>query len=155
MKNWNKKSNKIWYSISRYAKRMLRRMSNVISLSIINWISIFLKRYQIHPKLRNINPHNVTHSLTSQNPREWMFLVQISLLIIKFLFLISQGFSWIQTIKEVNPHSRIAPCFNRWSVFLFLFLFLCHLLNCWCWIYHIVMEGQVGCWHVNMDHVLW
>jgi hypothetical protein len=28
----------------------------------------------IHPKLRNINTHNVTHFLISQNPREWMFV---------------------------------------------------------------------------------
>ena len=39
----------------------------------------------------------------------------------------------MQTIKEVNPHPRIVPCVNMWSVtFLFLFLlffFLCHLLN--------------------------
>ena len=33
----------------------------------------------VHPKLRNVNPHNTTHSLISQNPREWMFVVQISL----------------------------------------------------------------------------
>ena len=36
----------------------------------------------IHPKLRNINPHNVTHSLISRNPRERIFVVQISLLIV-------------------------------------------------------------------------
>ena len=50
--------------------------------------------------------------------------------------------SLMQTIKEVNPHSRIASRFNKWSVLLllslllvlllFLFLLLCHLLNCWC-----------------------
>ena len=43
----------------------------------------------IHPKLRNINPHNVTHSLISWNPRERMFVVQIPLLTVTFLFLIS------------------------------------------------------------------
>ena len=32
----------------------------------------------LHPKLRNINLHNVTHSLIPQNPRERIFVVQIS-----------------------------------------------------------------------------
>ena len=42
----------------------------------------------LHLKLRNINPHNVTFSLMSPNPREQMFVVQISLLIVTFLSLI-------------------------------------------------------------------
>ena len=52
--------------------------------------------------------HNVTHSLMSQNPREPMFVVQLSLLIVTFLSLISQILSLMQTTKEVNPHSFIA-----------------------------------------------
>ena len=36
--------------------------------------------YQIHPKLRNINNHNITHSLTSQNPTERMFFKSHSFL---------------------------------------------------------------------------
>ena len=43
----------------------------------------------LHPTLYNFNLHNVTHSTISQNPREQMFAVQISLLIVKFLALIS------------------------------------------------------------------
>jgi hypothetical protein len=43
----------------------------------------------VHPKLHNINIHNVTHSLISRNPREHMFVVQISLLIVTFLSLTS------------------------------------------------------------------
>jgi len=64
----------------------------------------------IHPKLHVINLHNVTHSLISRNPREWMFIAQISLLIVTFLSLISWFFSLMQTTKEVNPHTHIAPC---------------------------------------------
>jgi hypothetical protein len=45
--------------------------------------------YIVHPKLRNINLHNVTHSLISQNPKERMFVCQISLLIVTFSSLIS------------------------------------------------------------------
>ena len=34
-------------------------------------------KLEIHPKLRNTNPHNITHCLISLNPRERMFVVQI------------------------------------------------------------------------------
>jgi hypothetical protein len=71
-----------------------------------------------------------------------MFIVQISLLIVTFLSLISQNLSLIQTTKEVNPHPRITPRVNMWSVTLFLF-FLCHLLNVGAHILHIPREGQV------------
>ena len=96
----------------------------------------------LHPKLRNINLHNVTHSLMSRNPRERMFVVKISLLIVTFLSLISLNSSLKQTIKEVNPHSHIAPRVNMWSVF-FYFFFLCHLLNVGACVCHIAREGQV------------
>jgi hypothetical protein len=99
----------------------------------------------IHPKLRNINPHNVTHSLISPNAREQMLVVQISLLIVTFPSLLSWFFlSSMQTIKEGNPHPRMAPCVNMWSVaFLFFFFFLCHLLNVGACVCHIIQEGQV------------
>ena len=100
--------------------------------------------YKIHLTLRNINPHNATHSLISRNPRERMFVVQISLLIVTFLFLISQILSLVQTTQEVNPHPRIASCVNMLNVtflFLLVFFFLCHLLNVDACICH--MEGQV------------
>ena len=54
---------------------------------------IIMSREQLHPKLRNINFHNVTQSLISQNPREHMFVVQISLLIFTILSLTSQNLS--------------------------------------------------------------
>ncbi len=74
-----------------------------------------------------------------------MFVVQISLLIVTFLSLISRNLSLMQTTKEVNPHPRIAPCVNMWSVtfFFFFFFFLCHLLNVGACICHIAREGQV------------
>jgi hypothetical protein len=98
----------------------------------------------MHPKLCNINPHNVTHSLISRNPRERMFVVQISLLIVTFLSLMPQNLSLMQTTKEVNPHPRIAPCVNMWIVtFLFFFFFSCHLLNVGACVHHIAREDQV------------
>jgi hypothetical protein len=81
----------------------------------------------LHPKLRNINLHNVTHSLISRNLREHMFLVQNSLLIVTFLSFLSWVLQLMHTVKEVNPHPHIASHVNMWSVF-----FLCHLMNCWC-----------------------
>ena len=50
---------------------------------------------EVHPNLYNINPHNVTHSLISWNPRNRMIVVQISLLIVTFP-------SLTQTTKEIN-----------------------------------------------------
>ena len=98
----------------------------------------------IHPKVCSINLHNVAHSLVSRNPRERMFVAQTSLLTVTFLSLISRILSLMQTTKEVNPHPRIAPSVNMWSVtFLFFFFFLCHLLNGGACICHVTQEGQV------------
>ena len=96
----------------------------------------------LHPKLRNTDPHNVTHSLTSRNPRERMFVVQISLLVVTFLSLISQTLSLMQTIQEVNSHPRIGPCVNMWSVTFFFLFFLCHLLNVGACVRHIAWNAK-------------
>ena len=68
------------------------------------------ERRVIHPKLCNINARNVTHSLIFQNPRDLMFVVQISLLIVTFLSLILQNLSLMQTIKEASPHRHVSIC---------------------------------------------
>ena len=86
----------------------------------------------LHPKLRNINPCNVTHSLISQNLRERIFVVQILFLIVKFFSLISQVFAIDVKHHRGQPTPRIAPCVNMWSVFFFFVWCCCHLLNCWC-----------------------
>jgi hypothetical protein len=98
----------------------------------------------IHPNLRNINLHNGTHFLISLNPMEWIFVIQISLLIVTFLSLISQYLSLMQTTKEVNPRLHIVPCVNMWSVtfLFFFFFFLCHLLNVGACVHHIAWEGH-------------
>ena len=98
---------------------------------------------EVHPKLRSINFHNVTHSLISQNRRERMFVVQISLLIVTFLSPTSQNLSLLQTAKEVNPHSHIESCVNMWSVFFFfIFFFLCHMLNADACVSHITRKAK-------------
>ena len=71
---------------------------------------------EVHPKFRNINPRNVTHSLISRNPSEWMLLVQISLLIVTFILLVSWVLPLMQITKEVDPHPRIVPRVNMWIV---------------------------------------
>ena len=105
---------------------------------------IFILVSLIHRKLRNINLHDIAHSPISRNPRERMFIVQNSLLIVTFLSLVSRFFlKLMQTTKVVNPHPHIAICVNMWSVFFSFFFFLCHLLNVGACIWHIVQEGQV------------
>ena len=59
----------------------------------------------LHLKLRSINLHNITHSLISRNPREQMFVVQISLLFVTFLSLVSQILSLLQTTIIVKTHT--------------------------------------------------
>ena len=103
---------------------------------------IWKTKSPIHPKLYNINLHNVTHSLISQNPRERMFVVQISPLIVTFLSLISQNLSLMQTTQAVNPHPRLTPCVNMWSVTFLLLLFSFYLLNVDACVRHIIQEGQ-------------
>ena len=49
----------------------------------------------------------------------------------------------MQTTKEVNPHPRITPCVNMWSVTFFFFFFFLHLLNVGACVCHISQEGQV------------
>ena len=116
------------------------RNSSTFHVCVLSQISCF----HVHPKLHNINLHNVTHYLISWNPRECMFIVRISLLIVTFLSLISQNLSLVQTTKEANPHPCIAPWVNMWSVtFLFFFFFFCHLLNVGACIRHIAHEDQV------------
>ena len=101
-------------------------MQWLVHVVLINFIP------QIHPRLRNINRHNVTHSLIFQNPRERMFVVQISLLVVTFLSLISQNLPLMQTTQEVSPHPCIAPCVNMWGVTFLFFFSLCHFVECWC-----------------------
>jgi hypothetical protein len=71
----------------------------------------------------------MSHSLTSWNSREWIFVVQISLFIVTLSSLISQNLLLMQTIKEVNPRLHITPCVNMWSVFFFFFFFFFFLLH--------------------------
>ena len=126
-------------------KHVTKDLIKLKCIQLLLVLMLFVRPFQIHPKLHNINFHNVTHSLISQNLKERMFVVQISLLIVTFLSLISQNLSLVQTNKEVNLHSRITTCVNMWSVTFLLcfFFFLCHLLNVGACVRHIARKGQV------------
>jgi hypothetical protein len=122
---------------------------NFVIEEVIHYIK---ELYNFSHKWIKSTLHSFSHSLiiylrVPYPGKERMFIVQISVLIVTLLSLISLNLSWMQTTKEGNPHPRIAPCVNKWSVtFLFLFLFLffwCHLLNVDACVRHIAREGQV------------
>ena len=62
-----------------------------------------------------------------------MFVVQISLLIVTFLSSISWNLSLMQTIKELNPHSRA----------------MCQHVEC-----HLLLLSFVECWCMRPPHHL-
>ena len=79
----------------------------------------------VHPKLLDVNLQNVTHSLISQNPRERMFLVQFSLLIVTILSLISRTFPIKCKSSKMSSHTlALRAHVNMWIVF-FFFIILC------------------------------
>jgi hypothetical protein len=90
----------------------------------------------MHPTLRNINPRNATHALISPNPRQQMFVVQVSLLIVTFLSLISSDFVIDANHQRSQPTpSHCAMCQYvecRLHIFNFPFLLLMSLVGCWC-----------------------
>ena len=60
----------------------------------------------------------------------------------------------MQTTHEVNPHPRIAPCFNMCECHHLFVFFLCHLLNVGACICHIAWEvdhTSVGDMRTNLN----
>ena len=134
------------WGLSRHSleKLLLRLMS----------VSFVVESSKICPKLCNINLHNVTHSLISQNPRERMRVVQILLLIVTFLSLISRILSLMQSTKEVNPHPHITLCVTMWSVtfLFFFFFFFIPRVECWCMHVPHRLERPSGVDHTTPHH---
>ena len=86
------------------------------------------KLWTMHPKLRNINPHNVTHSLISRTSREWMFVVQIALLIATSLPYITNFVINANHQRSQSTPSHCAMCQYVEG----LLLLLLPLGECWC-----------------------
>ena len=79
----------------------------VACLSFLKYYSLLIcivwgegRKTWVHPKLYNIKPHNVIHSLIVRNHRERLFVVKISLLIVTFFSLISRILSLMQPPKK-------------------------------------------------------
>ena len=75
----------------------------------------------------------MSHILISRNPREHMFVVQISLLIVTFLSLISWNLSLMQKHQRSQPTpSHCAMCQHIERLVLVLVLLHMLLVECWC-----------------------
>ena len=59
----------------------------------------------VHPKLPNISSRNVTTLSDTRNPRERMFVVQISLFIVTFLFLTITKFVYDAKPSKQSTHT--------------------------------------------------
>jgi hypothetical protein len=96
---------------------------------------MFIVHIMLHPKLRNVNLHNVTHSSMSGNLREWMFVVQISFLIVTFLshyitkFVINANH---QRSQPTPLHCAMCQHVECRLLILILLLFLMPLVECRC-----------------------
>jgi hypothetical protein len=110
-------------------------------------ISSSKKVTSVHPKLCNINPHNVNHSLISQNPMEQMFVVHISLHVVTFLSLISRIFVINANHQRSQPtpsHCAMYQCVE--GLLLLLLLLLCFFI--------FFLMPFVECWCMHMPHCL-
>ena len=85
----------------------------------------------VHPKLRNI-----THSLISRNPRERMFVAQVSLLLVTFLPDVIQS-------TKVNPPPSHCAMYQYVECHFLLLLLLLALVECWCMHIPFAQEGRV------------
>ena len=100
------------------------------------------KLVELHPKLHNRNLHNITHSLISGNPREPMFVVQISILIVTFL-------SFKSRIFVINAnHQRSQPTPSHCTMCQYV---ECHLLNL---LLLLLLMPRNECWCMHMPHHL-
>ena len=123
---------------------------------MVKWTTWDLERLQTCHRIYTLNSHNVnfqnvTYSLISRNPRNRMFLVEISLLIIVFLSLMSQKWSLMQLPKKLThalalrhvSTCGVSPSYSySYSSFSFSF-FICHLLNSGAFVRHIAPVSQV------------
>ena len=99
------------------------------TLVTVGPMSFYFIMEKIHPKLRMINLHNVTLSPISQNPREQMFVVQISLLIVTSLPYITKFVINVNHQRSQPTPLHCAMC--QHVKCLLLLLLLLSLVGCW------------------------
>ena len=99
----------------------------------------------LHPILRNINLHNITHSLISRNSRERMFVVQISLLIVTFLSPNISNFVINANHQRSQPTPlHCAMCQYVECHFLIVILLLSSYATCWMLVHaYAALPGRV------------
>ena len=81
-----------------------------------------------------ISTPTTSHTLISTNPRERMFVAQVSLLIVTFLSLISRNRSLMQTTQKSTHTSHCVMCRHVKCHLLIILLLLFHmpLVEYWC-----------------------
>ena len=94
------------------------------------WAEV-ISGFGIHPKLHNINLHNNTHSLISQNPRERMFVVS------NLTPYCHVSLPYITKFVKIANHRRSQPttlncAMNQYMECFLLLLLLLQLVECWC-----------------------
>ena len=111
-------------------------------------ISTFIMSHTLSRKTRE-RMFRIIVAATTSDPAPLQFLapysgclVQISLLIVTFLFLIPQNCYLCKPPKKLT-HTLTLRHVNMWSVTFFFVFFLCHLLNVDACIRHIAQDGQV------------
>ena len=117
-----------------------RRRTLMILLGPSNSTHLLASPASIHLNLRNINPHNGTHSLMSRNPRERMFVVQISLLVATFLSLTSRNF----VINANHQRSQLTPSH----------CVMCQRVECHLLIFVLLLMSLVECLCMPLPHCL-
>jgi hypothetical protein len=88
----------------------------------------------------------MSHSLRPRDPREQMFVVQISLLIVTFFSLISWNLSFMQTTPL---HCTMCPQVE--CLLLLLLLLLMSLVECWCMCLPHRLGRPSGVDHTSMN----
>ena len=88
-----------------------------------------MRKYTINSV--NINIHINTHSLITRNPRERMFVVQISLLIVMFLSLIPQFFVTNANHQRSQPTTLHCTMWRYGECHLLIFIPLFFYATCW------------------------
>ena len=101
-----------------------------------------IQDHQACPELCKINLHDITHSLISQNPRERMFVLQISLLIVTCIFLYIMNFVIHANRQRSQP--TLLHCAQ------------CHYVECHLLILNILLlyVQLVECLCMDMPHRL-